>query len=150
MVDIQTVSIAIASASVALVAIYNAFQVRHQSKVRQTELVTKLYSIYASEGFQKDWHVFMEEETNDYNTYRKKYAIEIPPTALFFTEIGVLLSKKLIDIDLVDSLFGGVLMRYWQRVKPLLESGRRELNEPRWGWGLEYLCNEMKKREQRQ
>jgi ribosomal protein S8 len=74
MVDIQTVSIAIASASVALVAIYNAFQVKHQSKVRQTELVTKLYSIYASEGFQKDWHVFMEEETNDYNTYRKKYA----------------------------------------------------------------------------
>jgi len=74
MVDIQTVSIAIASASVVLVAIYHAFQVRHESKVRQTELVTKLYSIYASEGFQKEGHVFMEEETNDYNTYRKKYA----------------------------------------------------------------------------
>ena len=83
-------------------------------------------------------------------TLTEKNMREIPPTALFFTEIGVLLSKKLIDIDLVDSLFGGVLMRYWQRVKPLLESGRRELNEPRWGWGLEYLCNEMKKREQRQ
>jgi hypothetical protein len=112
-------------------------------------LVTKLYSIYASEGFQKEWHVFMAEETNDYNTYRKKYAIGIPPTALFFNEIGVLLSKKLVDIDLVDSLFGGVLMRYWQRAKPLLESGRRELNEPRWGWGLEYLGNEMLKRRQK-
>jgi len=148
-VDIQTISIAIASASVIAGIVYYVFQVRHQSKMRQTELVTRLYSIYASEGFQKEWFTLMEEETNDYSTYRKKYAVEIPPTALFFNEIGVLLSKKLIDIDLVNRLFGGIIMRYWERARPILESGRRELNSPKWGWGLEYLCNEVLKRQQK-
>ncbi len=149
MVDIQTVSIVIASAGVFVAAAYYILQIRHQSKMRQTDLVARLYSIYASEGFQKEWFTLMEEETNDYNTYRKKYAVEIPPTALFFNEIGVLLSKKLIDIDLVNRLFGGIIMRYWERVRPILESGRRELNSPKWGWGLEYLCNEMLKRQQK-
>jgi len=37
MVDVQTVSIVVASASVVAWIIYYAFQVRHQSKVRQTD-----------------------------------------------------------------------------------------------------------------
>jgi len=148
MVDLQTVSIAIASASVVVGVIYYALQLRNQAKQRQTELVTRLYSTYASEEFQKEWFIFMTEETNDYNTYRKKYAVEFPPTAVFFNEIGVLLSKKLIDIDLVNSLFGGVIMRYWERLKPFLESCRRELNSPKLGFGVEYLCNEIQKFQQ--
>jgi hypothetical protein len=139
----------LASASVIAGVTYYALQLRHQSKMRQTELVTRLYSIYASEAFQREWFTLMEEKTNDYDTYRKKYAMEILPTALFFNEIGVLLSKKLIDIDLVNRLFQKSIMRYWERVKPMLESGRRELNSPKWGWGLEYLYNEIKKREQK-
>jgi hypothetical protein len=150
MVDIQTFSIVVASASVVVGVIYYALQLRNQAKQRQTELVTGLYSIYASEAFQKEWFIFMTEETNDYNTYRKKYAVEFPPTAVFFNEIGVLLSKKLIDIDLVNSLFGGVMMRYWERLKPFLESCRRELNSPRLGFGVEYLCNEIQKFQQGQ
>jgi hypothetical protein len=148
MVDVQTISIAVASAGVFVAAMYYVLLLRHQSKVRQTELVTRLYSTFASEGFQKEWFTFMEEETDDYKTYRKKYGVEIPPTALFFNEIGILLGKKLIDIDLVYSLFGTVIKRYWERARPLLESGRKMFNQPRWGWGLEYLHNEMKRREQ--
>ena len=49
MVDIQTVSITIASASVVAGVVYYALQLKHQSRIRQTELVTRLYSIYASE-----------------------------------------------------------------------------------------------------
>jgi len=148
MVDIQTVSIVIASASVVAGVVYYALQLRHQVKLRQTELITRLYSIYASERFQKDLFIFMTEETNDYDTYRKKYAVMFPPTAVFFNGIGILLSKKLISIDLVNSLFGGIFMIYWEKLKPRFESCRRELNSPTIGFGLEYLYNEMKKREQ--
>ena len=41
-IDIQTVSIAIASASVTLAAFYYIWQIRHQSKIRQTDLVIKI------------------------------------------------------------------------------------------------------------
>ena len=133
MVDVQTISIAIASASVALAAIYYVLQVRHLSKMRRTDLVIRLYSVYASDSFQKEWHTFMTEETNDYATYRKKYGVEIAPCALFFNELGVLLNEKLIDIHLVDKLFGRVILYFWKRAKPLVDSGRKLLNQPRWG-----------------
>jgi hypothetical protein len=146
--DVSSISAIIAAAGVLVGVVLTVLELRNLVKQRQADLVTNLYSIYASEGFQKEWFIFMTEETNDYDTYRKKYAVEIPPTALFFNEIGVLLNKKLIEINLVNSLFGGVIIRYWRRTKPLLESGRIELNQPRWGWGLEYLCNEIEKLQQ--
>jgi len=150
MVDVSTVSIVVVSASVVAGVIYYSLQLRHQAKQRRTDLVTRLYSIYASEEFQKEFFIFMTEETNDYNTYSKKYAVMFPATSVFFNGIGVLLSKKLIDIDLVNSLFGGVYMLFWEKLKPRLESARRELNSPKLGFGVEYLYDELKKFQQRQ
>jgi hypothetical protein len=47
-VDIQTVSIMLASASVVAGIVYYAFQLRHQSKIRQTDLIMRLCSTWAS------------------------------------------------------------------------------------------------------
>jgi len=148
MVDITEISAVVAAAGVLIGVVYYVLDLRRQSIMRQTELTTRLFSVFATEEFQKEWFTFMEEETNDYKVLRKKYGLEIPPTALFFNEIGILLGKKLIDVDLVYSLFGSVILRYWERARPLLESGRKMLNQPTWGWGLEYLANIIKKREQ--
>jgi hypothetical protein len=52
MVDIQTVSIAIASASVVAGVIYYAFQIRHQAKMRQTDFIVRLYSTYGTKEFR--------------------------------------------------------------------------------------------------
>jgi hypothetical protein len=145
--DIPSISAIVAATGVLVGVVLTVMELRNLTKQRRTDLVTNLYSIYASENFQKEWHTFMTEETNDYNTYRKKYGVEIPPVALFFNELGVLLNEKLIDIRLVDNLFGRVIMYFWKRAEPLLESGRKELNQPRWGWGLEYLHDEMQKRQ---
>jgi len=146
--DIPSISAIIAAAGVLVGVTLTVMELRNLVKQRQTDLITNLYSIYSSEGFQKEWYKFMTEETDDYNTYRKKHEVEIPPSALFFNEIGILLSERLIDLHLVNRLFGGVVMNYWKKAKPMLESGRRELNQPRWGWGLEYLCNEIQKLQQ--
>jgi hypothetical protein len=48
MVDIQTVSIAIASAGVFAAAIYYALQIRHQTKLRETDLLVRLYSTFTN------------------------------------------------------------------------------------------------------
>ena len=149
MVDVQTVSIAIASASVIAGVIYYALQLRHQIKQRQTDLITRLYSIFATEKFQKEYHKFMADlETNDYATFQKIYAVDLAPIGLFFNEVGILLENKLIDIGLVNSLLGGTIKRYWERVKPIVADGRRKLNQPTFAHGVEYLYNEMKRREQ--
>jgi hypothetical protein len=41
-VDIQTVSIAIASASVVAGIVYYAFQLRHQSKIREMDAIVRM------------------------------------------------------------------------------------------------------------
>jgi len=48
-VDIQTISIAVASASVTLAAIYYMWQIRHQTKIRQTDLVIRISLLLAQE-----------------------------------------------------------------------------------------------------
>lgn len=72
-------------------------------------------------------------------THRK----EIVPDTLWLGHLrnsGVLLQRKLVDIDLVNALFGDAVKMVWEKIKPLTLE-----REP-----FEYLYNEMNKREQMQ
>jgi len=160
MVDIQTVSIAIASAGVFAAAIYYILQLRHQSKVRQTDLLLRIYSTFGSQEFQKALTKTVNMEFKDYNDYMKKYSsptgfsekpesIALGTVNILFEEIGVLLHRKLIDLGLVDDLFGYIAIPVWEKVKPLAEGWRREFQTSRSLQQFEYLYNELKKKEQR-
>jgi hypothetical protein len=105
MVDIQTVSIAIASTGVFVAAVYYIFQIRHQTKIRKTDLVIRLYNTYSSKEFNDAWFDVMELQFKDYNEYREKYSSrfskdkrEIAKSMSlvigFFELVGTLLYRK--------------------------------------------------------
>jgi hypothetical protein len=73
MVDVQTVSIVIASSGVMVAAIYYVLQLGHQNKMRQTDLLMRLYSAWGSEDLQKAGYRVLELQIEDYNDYVKKY-----------------------------------------------------------------------------
>jgi hypothetical protein len=158
MVDVQTVSIVVASASVVAGVIYYALQIRHQAMIRKTELIMRLYShLYGSEDLQKARKKVNSITYEDYDDFVKKYGApnseEPIPTAIatvlyVFEEAGVLLSKKLVDVDLIDQLMGESILRTWTNLMPLIEEARKRLNRPRVWTNFEYLYNEVKKREQ--
>jgi hypothetical protein len=152
MVDISTVSIAIASAGVLVAATYYVLQLRHQNRLRQTDLVMKLYSTMDSLEFLEAWHkIFWMPETKDYEDFVEKLGGKrhiAAFVALFYEEVGVLLRRKLVDIGLVDDLFSDSLKLTWEKVRtPMLEVRKRGIY-PRAYENFEYLYNEMKKREQ--
>ena len=158
MVDIQTVSIAIASASFVLAAIYYIFQIRHQTKLRQMDLFMRLYSAFTSKELTEASLVVTSLEIRGYNDFVEKYGIlraEEPVwTALYMVinyvnEVGMLLHRGFIDIESVDELFSYRIALFWEKLKPLIEGWRKQLNPQVAEW-FEYLYNEMKKREQRQ
>jgi hypothetical protein len=150
MVDIQTVSIAVASASVVAGVAYYVFQIRHQTRIRQTDLVMKLYSQFNSLEFQKVWHEVLKREAKDYYDYEKKYGlVEFTAIGIFFEGIGILLRRKLIDIELVDDMFTTPVKWTWEKMKDIALEWRKVRNAPEILEWLEYLYNEMKKREQR-
>jgi len=161
MVDVSTVSIVIASTSVVLAAIYYVLSLRHQTKLRQTDLVMRLYSILGSMEFWEALTKVMMMEFENYDEYRKKYApspagfsekpevIALGPVGIFFNGVGVLLHMKLIDINLATRLFGTSTIYTWEKMKPIIEGFRRD-GYPQLFSEFEYLYDEMKKREQRQ
>ena len=148
MVDIQTVSIAIASASVVAGVVYYIFEIRNQTRMRQTDLVMKLYSQFNSFEFQKVWYEILKREAKDYYDYEKKYGFaEYTAIAIFFEGIGILLKRKLIGIELVDDMFTTPIKWTWEKMKDITLEWRKVRNQPEIGEWLEYLYNEMKKRE---
>jgi hypothetical protein len=140
MVDIQTVSIAVASASVTMAAIYYIFQIRHQTRIRQTDLVIRLYSVVSSKEFLEAWEKFRDREFQSVSDYKEKYGfLEVNQLFAVLDEVGVLLRRKLIDTALVEDLFGDAVKDVKEKVKEYSK------DRP----GFEYLYNEMKKREQK-
>jgi hypothetical protein len=150
LVDLQTISIMIASASVVAGVIYYALQIRHQTKVRQTDLVIRLYTTFGGEEMRRTWEKITTREDMDFSTYRNKFGLsDINKIGWFFEGVGVLLHKKLIDIAVVDDLFSSPIKISWEKLKPVAEGERKQFNRPQiWEW-WEYLYNEMQKREQK-
>jgi len=154
-VDIQTISIAIASAGVFAAAIYYIFQIRHQTKIRQTDLVVALSSAARSREFVEALADTWSAEFKDFDDFVKKYgapvsrepvSVSILVICNFFEHLGVLVKNKLVDAHLVFQLFA--IAHFWEKVKPVVEGMRKEFHEPALYEWFEYLYNEVKKREQ--
>jgi len=155
MVDIQTISIMLASASVIGGVVYYAFQIRHQNRMRETDLIMRLYSAYGNEEYSKAVERYLATEYRDYNDFVKKYGpivseepvqVAFRMVSMFYEGVGVLLYRKLVNPDLVYDLFD--VGMFWEKMKPIAEESRKRFNKPKiWEW-FEYLYNEMKKREQ--
>jgi hypothetical protein len=149
MVDAQTISIAIASASIVAGVAYYALQIRHQTKMRKTDLLTRLYSIMVSKDWLEAWQKVQERELLGYDDYLRKYGtVELNEVYLFFTQLGMLLKKGLIDVDMMPLSYGQVSVQ-WERMRPVLEGGRKKWSTPRLGNEAEYLVSELRKKEER-
>jgi len=157
MVDIQTVSIAIASASVVVGVVYYILQLRHQSKIRRTDLVIRLSSFGTRRDFLEACTDIFEAEFKDYDDFVRKYGApfskkQIPMSFFivgnFMERVGVLLKNKLLDVSLISQLL--TVTDFWEKMKPVIEGIRKEEHNQNYYECFEYLYNEVKKREQRQ
>ena len=156
MIDVQTMSIAIASAGVMAGIIYYAFQVRHQTKLTQTDLIMRLHSQACSKEFVEAYQKVSNLKFNDYNDFVKKYGslyaegpeqTAIIMCAMFMEGIGILLHRRLVDIEAIQELFPVEIG--WRKLEPVLVGTREQYGRPGIYEWFEYLYNEVKKREQK-
>ena len=159
MVDIQTVSIMLASASVIAGIVFYAFQIRHQTRIRRTDLIVRINPWFniSTKELMENANIVMALEYKDYDDFVQKYGslyggkpeANALRTLLNWADgLGMLLKRNLVDLDIVVDSYGGIAQAFWEKVKPLVEGYRKETNNPRWLEYLEYLYNEVKKREQ--
>jgi len=67
---------------------------------------------------------------------------------IFFEGIGVLVKRKLINMDLVDDLFTNPISQTWEKVAPFVKGMRELQKSPSVGEWFEYVYNGMKKQRQ--
>jgi hypothetical protein len=157
MVDITEISAAVAATGVIIGVIYYILEIRHQNRVRQTDLIMRLQSTWSSREFRESYTAVMKMKFKDYDEYAEKYplwegtgtpeTLAVVEVGSFFDGIGILLHRKLIDIEMVDELFSFYIKAAWEKLKPGIEGRRKELDPTLRKW-FEYLYNEMQKREQ--
>jgi len=98
MVDVQTVSIVIATASVVVGVVFAVLQLRDFVKTRQTDLIMRLYSRFGNEGFQRTSEKVEKRLTGEalsFHDYEEKYSLaEWAAVGMFFEGIGILLHRK--------------------------------------------------------
>jgi len=86
-------------------------------------------------------------EFTNLTEYMEKHGLtDISQVAVLFDGVGVLLEEGLIDIKMVDRLFGPTLNLLWSRMKPVIVAMRIGLNEPAFFAHYEYLVNRLEAR----
>lgn len=154
--DITSISAVIAAISVVVGVIFAIFQMRDAAKTRHTELIIQLNPALkvtmreVIENMSKIWNL----EFKDYKEYLEKYGDPLSNKELhqvvdFYSALGFLLYKQLIDIETIEYIISGSSKNVWEKVKPIIEGMRKQYNMPELNKWFEYLNNELQKREKR-
>jgi len=157
MLDIPSISAIVAAVGVLVGVGLTVLELRHLVKQRQTGVIIKLSSdISTNKEFVEAVVNILQAQFKDYDDFVKKYGEPISKNEVslsfimigsFYEQIGVLLKKGLVDIDVMIDLFPIEIM--WEKLKPLVEGMRKQTNVPGYFEWFEYLYNEIKKRQQK-
>ncbi|HUK79863.1 MAG TPA: hypothetical protein VLU91_04295 [Nitrososphaerales archaeon] len=143
MIDAATASAIVVAVSVVLGLCFTLLELRHLAQTRRTDVIMRIYDRFGSKE--------MVEAIYSVGRLRAP-SLEFPPTdeltgvtqiAIIFEGLGVLLEQSLIDIKLVNSLFGPTLVSLWEPIQPIIQGMRKSLNEPFFFSHFEYLYNRL-------
>jgi hypothetical protein len=156
-VDITEISAIVAAAGVMVGVILTVLELRNLLRQRKTDLVTSLYSsTFNNKEFTEAGLLVMSLEYKDYGDFVKKYGqmnakepiwVAVNLATNFFNELGILLHEKSVRAKTIDELFGYRVALFWEKLKPLIDGMRKQLN-PRVSEWFEYLYNEMQRFQQ--
>jgi hypothetical protein len=160
--DIPSLSAIVAAVGVLVGVVVAIVELRNLVKTRQTDLIMRLYSAMSEREWQEASFKILGLEYRNYDDYVQKYGsilVGTPTNVAFFTVgsffegIGVLLHKKLVDVDLVYDLFDESV-EIWEKMKPVVEGYREQYGKemPKVKKSLqwfEYLCSELQEKEQK-
>jgi hypothetical protein len=142
--DISTIATIVTTVSIVIGVVFTLLELRHLAKTRRTEIIMKIYDRFSGREMVEAMNKVGSAKFESLDDYRKNYGFtKITEIAVLFEGLGVLLEQNLIDIKMVDRLFGPTLNALWERVQPVLYAMRKGLNEPFFFSHFEYLINEL-------
>jgi hypothetical protein len=144
MVDVSAVSSIVTTVSVVIGVVFALLEIRHLARTRKTEIIMRIYDRFGSREIVEAINKVGMAKFESLEDYRMKYGFtDVTELAVLFEGLGVLLEQNLIDIKMVDRLFGPTLNSLWVRMEPVIYAMRKGLNEPFFFSHFEYLVKRL-------
>ena len=115
-------------------------QLRHMDQHRDLEISMKLFEWAETERLRKAFRwVEKEFEFEDYEKYKaeveanfeiSEYPYEVEA---FFEEVGFLVNKKFVDIDVIVDRLGAYIISNWKKLEPWIIAVRKEREDRTFG-----------------
>jgi len=138
---------AVLSAVAGLAAtIFILLQLRHMEQHRNLEISMKLFEWAETERLRKAFRWIEEEfEFEDYEKYKaeveKNFEVSDYPYEVeaFFEEVGFLVNKKFVDIDVIVDRLGAYIVSNWKKLEPWIFAVRKERGDKTFGEHFQIL-----------
>ena len=120
--------------------VFILLQLRHMDQHRDLEISMKLFEWVETERLRKAlrW-VDKEFQFEDYEKYKaegetNKEISEYPyEVEAFFEEVGFLVNKKFVDIDVIVDRLGAYIVSNWKKLEPWILAVRKEREDRTFG-----------------
>ncbi len=127
-------------------AIFVIIELRHMDKHKDLEISMKLFEWAETDRLrkafrwvEKDFHFenidkYKAEVEEDFEVSDYPYQVEA-----FFEEVGFLVNKSLVDIDVIVDRLGSYIISNWKKLQPWITANRKERNDRTFGEHFEEL-----------
>jgi len=144
LIDIPTLATIVTMVSIIVGVAFTIMEVRHLNRVRRTDVIMRIYERFGTKEMVEAVNKVGAAEFTNLAEYMKRYGInDIAQVAILFDGVGVLLEQGLIDMKMVDHLFGPTLNLLWLRMKPVIYAMREGLKEPSFFSHYEFLVEKL-------
>jgi len=115
-------------------------QLRRMDKHRDLEISMKLFDWAETENLRKAFRwVEKEFQFENYDKYKteieENFEVSDYPYRVeaFFEEVGFLVTKKFVDIDVIVDRLGAYIVSNWKRLEPWIMTMRKERGDKTFG-----------------
>jgi hypothetical protein len=140
------------AASLALITgvLVALLQLRNQQRLRELEIVMRLYSTFGEENFVRHFRRVSGWQYETYAAYQQRSDpedyISLMVVSVFFENMGLLLKREFAPITLLDDLLSGPVLHAWPKVAPVWAGLREEHSQPSWAEWFEFFHDAMRRR----
>ena len=143
---------AIVSAVAALfLTVFALDQLRHMEKHRNVEISMKVFEWGENDRLRKamKW-VEREFQFEDYEKFKAQEEIDSEVSdysydvIAFFEQVGFLVDKKFVDLDVIDDRLGPYIVATWKKLEPWIMTMRKERYDHTFGEHFQKLYEKTK------
>ena len=120
--------------------VFILLQLRHMDQHRDLEISLKLFDWAETEGLRKAFRwVEREFQFENYEKYKTEVGENLEVSEYpyrveaFFEEVGFLVNKKFVDLDVIVDRLGGYIISNWKRLEPWILTMRKEREDKTFG-----------------